>query len=280
MPQRLYGFQGNDKEYIKFLESVILEKSCLSPPVPSSALELDLSQTGESSVSSLRFVKCTPRLTNHTRLQARNNESEKWKKQMDKFVRALPSEAGWHEARANSGINTPIRNKQAMKLILGHAGAAIFHEKFDATILPPMQPTDSRELVVRGCQYGAFISRCADDRNFAKRVVAFQNLVFCSYCVVMMQAGVSKETTNDTMRRYTGRDLDDPTLDKYRLGAIWVNRCMATLLEKGWGHKSWEIFLLGRLFDVPIMAHVDDLKCRKPYTSSVWSFRLFRLRKL
>jgi hypothetical protein len=51
--------------------------------------------------------------------------------------------------------------------------------------------------------------------------------------------------TNDAMRRYTGLDQDDQTLEKYRHGALWVNRCVAALLANGWGYKSWEIFLLG-----------------------------------
>ncbi|OQD86923.1 hypothetical protein PENSOL_c082G01054 [Penicillium solitum] len=64
------------------------------------------------------------------------------------------------------------------------------------------------------------------------------------YCVVMMRAGVPKAMTNDMMKRYTGQDQDNQILEKYRYGALWVNRCAAALLENGWGYKSWEIFLL------------------------------------
>lgn len=54
----------------------------------------------------------------------------------------------------------------------------------------------------------------------------------------MMRAGIPKAMINDTMRRYTGHNLDDQTLEKYRLGALWVNRYAAALLANGWGHKS------------------------------------------
>lgn len=64
----------------------------------------------------------------------------------------------------------------------------------------------------------------------------------------MTRAGVPKAMTNDMMKRYTGQDQGDQTLEKYRHGALWVNRCAAALLENGWGYKSWEIFLLGTFF--------------------------------
>jgi hypothetical protein len=47
------------------------------------------------------------------------------------------------------------------------------------------------------------------------------------------------------MRRYIVRNNNDATLEAYRRGVVWIHRCIAELLAKGWGHKSWEIFLLG-----------------------------------
>ncbi|OJJ42042.1 hypothetical protein ASPZODRAFT_77845, partial [Penicilliopsis zonata CBS 506.65] len=82
--------------------------------------------------------------------------------------------------------------------------------------LPPISPAEPEILVMRGCQYGKFIADCDKDNEFAVLVVAFQKLVFCSYCVVMLRAGVSKKATNDMMRRYTGEKKDDLTLEKDR----------------------------------------------------------------
>ncbi|KAJ5378937.1 hypothetical protein N7509_012056 [Penicillium cosmopolitanum] len=48
------------------------------------------------------------------------------------------------------------------------------------------------------------------------------------------------------MRCYFTVNSNDDTLAGYRWGVMRVNRCMAALLANGWGHKSWEIFLLAQ----------------------------------
>ncbi|KAJ9483345.1 hypothetical protein VN97_g10066 [Penicillium thymicola] len=247
MSQRLFDFPGNDVEYIRFLESqLITVQPLFGAPDPISTLAFEPSQNTGTTTDGFRFVEYKPQPAGHTQQRlAPDRGSFKWKKQLDKFVHAIPiSETQWNEARNKAGIDTVFRNQEALKLILGHSGPVVFHENQDDIVIPSSLPTNCGHLITQGCQYGSFIARCADDRNFAVRVVAYQNLVFCSYCVVMMRAGVPKAMTNEMMKRYTGQDQDDQTLEKYRHGALWVNRCAAALLENGWGCKSWEIFLL------------------------------------
>lgn len=249
MSRRLFNFQGNDDEYIRFLEAQLITVQPLFGVPEPSALALEPSQNVGASTDSFRFVEYMPQLAGHTQRPVPDRESVKWKKQLAKFVHAIPiSETQWNQARKRAGIDTVFRNQEALKLILGHSGPAVFHENQDNIVIPSSLPTNYGHLITRGCQYGSFIARCAHDRNFAVRVVAYQNIIFCSYCVVMMRAGVPKAMKNDMMKRYTGQDQDDQTLEKYRHGALWVNRCAAALLENGWGYKSWEIFLLGPFF--------------------------------
>jgi hypothetical protein len=91
----------------------------------------------------------------------------------------------------------------------------VFPEESGATALPPILPTERPELAVQGCLYVKFIAQCAKDQKFTTRVVDFQKLVFCSFCVVMMGAGVSKKATDDMTRRYLGETKEDLTLEKY-----------------------------------------------------------------
>lgn len=234
MFQRAFDFEGNDRQYIKHLERELLRARRLNSHLRKF---VPISNAVEPSPGSIRFIQWKP---DHTSQQVKS----KWMEQLDAFIDGIPAQDHWQEARVKAGIDTLDRNQHALKLILGHAGPAIFHHKYETMTQPLVPPVESCDLVVRGCEYGRFIAWCRHDRNFAVTVAAFQNLVFCSYCVVMMRAGVSKDTTNDTMRRYTGQDQKDHTLATYRNGAVWVNRCIAALLKNGWGHRSWEIFLL------------------------------------
>lgn len=250
MSQRKFKFPGTDTEYIEYLEQQLIRiQSHLSPDGTSPREFVHMNDDG-SAASRIEFIECTPELIRNQR-HPHEKEIPKWKKKLNKqlhsFVEDVLAATQWELARRKAGIDTPTRNRTALKLILGHGGAAIFPKEYGITVLPPISPTEPRELVVRGCQYGNFIVHCDKDQVFAARVAAFQKLVFCSYCVVMLRAGVSKKATNDMMRQYTGEKKDDLTLEKDRHGAVWANRCMSALLENGWGHESWEIFLLGTL---------------------------------
>jgi hypothetical protein len=88
---------------------------------------------------------------------------------------------------------------------------------------------------------------CAEKNNFTRRVVNFQKLIFTSYCAVLLHVGNAKDTVYAMMERYLGRIYDAKTLDYYRYGSLWANRCMASLLHQGWGSQSWELFLLRRI---------------------------------
>lgn len=245
MDEERFGFKGTDKEYIKFLESWILSIQELHGLGLTAPCQPGLLPTARKlAAEGFQAVNRTPRPGQGTRLHWPKEEVPKWQKQLHRFVDDMPRASRWEEARAHAGLHTPISNQKAMKLILGHGSTVLFHPGWHSAALSSVTCVENDNLVVRGYAYGNFIARCADDHKFAGHVIAFQNLVFCSYCVVMLRQGVPKKMTNHTMREFTGQARDDLTLEKYRHGALWANRCIASLLGKGWGHKSWELFLL------------------------------------
>lgn len=243
MSQRLFPFHGDDQEYIAFLECELINAQwvgLMEFPMP-----LRHGTTHEPSPSDdLQIVQYTPHPPRGSS-QSSERAEPYWKKQLHAFISALPAKSNWSEAREKAGIDTPVRNQLALRLMLGHTNAAAFRPIKETTMLSHMLPTENRDLVLRGYHYAHFIDRCANDLSFTASVVSFQSLIFVSYCVVMIRSGISKETTNNMMRRYIVRKNDDMTLEGYRRGVVWINRCMAALLANGWGHKSWEIFLFG-----------------------------------
>jgi hypothetical protein len=250
MSQRKFKFQGPDPAYIQYLEEQVehLINLISAQPYPSpdqASLCKPVPSNTEGPVAcGIQIVEYTPSSI-PTPAHTCEGKIPKWKNQLNVFVEGVLAATQLQRARQLAGIDTPARNQTALKLILGHGGVPIFPEESGTTALPPILPTERPELVVQGCLYGKFIARCAKDQKFTTRVVDFQKLVFCSFCVVMVGAGVSKKATNDMMRRYLDETKEDLTLEKYRHGAVWANRCMAALLENGWGCEAWEFFLLG-----------------------------------
>ncbi|KAE8146284.1 hypothetical protein BDV25DRAFT_143843 [Aspergillus avenaceus] len=224
---RLFDFQGSDSDYIKFLELKVLEAEGAS-------LSANLStNTWPSALSSaqqpyeFQFVIVKP-------------------KQLNDFIASVPSEENWVAAKHDAGIYTAQRNARAIKLMLGETTEAISpsQQGYIHPETPSIPLSDNGDSILRAHKYGAFIFTCADEGKFASRVTEYQKLIFISYCTVLIYTKNSKETVYSMMRKYINKDSDDKTLDYYRYGALWANRCIASLLYNGLGHRSWEIFLL------------------------------------
>lgn len=244
---RVFPYPGDNESYILYLESQLMMALTMLgyiSPLETPVTTEDIVSQEPLSADSIQFVQCHPQREVRSR-EVPGGKPPKWKTQLDAFIRAIPSQAQWVDARNKAGIHTTARNQSALRLMLGHATEASPNDLRGGTMISRATYAPHKGLVLRGYQYAEFINSCVDDRNFTVSVVAFQKLIFVSYCVVMLQAGISRDTTNDMMRHYFHHTNDEKYLEGYRCGALWVNRCVAELLAQGWGHKSWEIFLLG-----------------------------------
>ncbi|KAJ5292179.1 hypothetical protein N7478_001430 [Penicillium angulare] len=265
---RLFDFVGSDQEYIEYLESKFqaLESSPDLHSAPS-----------QQQANDFRFVECRPQAAEARQLAEKRSATE-WEKQLQAFISSIPGRHEWQKARKDAGVDTVQRNRQAMCLMLGQQTAAIFVSAEGSIMLPRMHPCDNQNLVLKGCMYGEFICRCDNDKSFAVRVAAYQKLIFLSYCTVLLRIGMSRDTVYSMMGMYSDSKKTS-TLDYYCSGALWVNRCMSTLLKNGWGYKSWEIFLLGKAVILQTCQKQADT-IRTTLGGYVWAYRSQQQEKL
>ncbi|KAB8213093.1 hypothetical protein BDV33DRAFT_82743 [Aspergillus novoparasiticus] len=244
---RLFNFEGNDSEYIKYLELRLLEVQSLIPSSPSSSSKPRSSSLEPSKARESRFINLSVEKFNSNprkgTLRSRTKPAQ-WERELSKFLSSLPEPDKWHHARKIAGFPTNERNKLAIQLLLGRpsTSAQVLHPS-RISECPSLLPTDNEDLILRGCSYGNFTIQCEEDGKFAVRVAKYQQLVFISYCAVLLSLGNSRQTIDWMMRRYIS-DSDNKNLERYRSGSLWVNRCISQLLKQGWGYKSWELFLL------------------------------------
>ncbi|OQE16706.1 hypothetical protein PENSTE_c023G07187 [Penicillium steckii] len=241
---RLFDFHGDDPAYIDFLQEYIrvLESQLTGPteyPIP----PRHTNPYEACPSDGLRIVQYKPNLGRDNIFHRAS--PPQWEKELRTFLSALPTVKTWEDGRKKAGISDPVDNQRALRLMLGYADAPVLEPVKDDSSHPYMLDEEDPDLVLRGYDYAGFVLRCAKGLSFTESVVSFQSLIFVSYCVVMIRCGISKETTNHMMRRYIVCDNDDKTLEGYRSGIVWIHRCIAELLANGWGHKSWELFLLG-----------------------------------
>lgn len=247
MSQRLFPFHGNDQEYIEYLELQLISAQWTGRwgGATESTITWGPDITNATSPTcGFEIVQYNPN-SSRSGPQVSEPAERRWKRELENFIAALPTGDHWSDARAKAGVDTPFKNQLALRLMLGHTNTAASPPVKKDAIRPPILPAENKDLVLRGYDYAGYIHRWADNLGFTESVVSFQGLIFVSYCVVLVQSGISKETTNNMMRRYFVRNNDDKTLEGYRRGVVWIHRCIAALLVNGWGYKSWELFVLG-----------------------------------
>ncbi|KAL5361427.1 hypothetical protein BJX96DRAFT_176225 [Aspergillus floccosus] len=248
--RRLLPFDGNDEEYIAYLERELLKaRQKQSAPsetaIPSRSenanglrfLYYDPSQEEFGGGSPTAFTQCR----DSKACGGCEDPKKQWEKEMDSFLRDIGSVKDWMDKRTVYHLNTAEDNGQAVTILLGRMGSVELKAKQQEG--PPLLQNDNKDLIMRGCDYGA---RANISVGHGKRMVLlgkFQELIFVSYCEVMIYVGTSRETVDWMMRRYIS-DSTSKNLERIRTGSVWVNRCVAQLLAQSWGYASWEIFLL------------------------------------
>lgn len=219
---RLFPFVGSDKAYIAFLENQFINPQWTGFMGFDKSLVNGATIDEVSQADGLEIVQYAPGLS-HSKVS--ETAVPRWKKELFTFISALPTEGNWQESREKAGINEPHKNWLALRWLLGYPNTPTPHTVEAPATRVPVLHTEDQALVLRGHYYAEFMQHCTNDISFTTSVVSFQSHL---------------------MRRYFSRKNDDQTLEGYRRGSVWVNRCASELLVHGWGHKSWELFLLGK----------------------------------
>lgn len=240
---RVFQFEGGDLEYIQYLESRLLKAENLlsSSPLGRRALP------SKPSSGQQNFINLSDSSFNNNRVQKRTTRLStgppQWEKELTRFISSITPAVKWGDSRKATGFATINKNRLAIQLLLGRITSSVTDLEPDHEVTMSLQSSDDTELVMRGCRYGRFVIHCEEDGQFAMRIAKYQQLVFVCYCTVLIFVGNSKDTVNWMMRQFIS-DSDNKNLEKYRSGCLWVNRCVAELLRRGWGYKSWELFIL------------------------------------
>ena len=250
--QRAFAFEGSDEDYIAFLETQL--SAALKPssapafPFPSSASVLgkDLKflyfdpsancDRGQPGVDDT----VVPKLPPSQRICAGASQGLK---ELRSFIAEVGNIGSWDKRRKDIGLLSSDTNRFAVQALRGQATPSNMCENDGLRGYPTIFPPSKKELIRRGCEYGALAHEREIYGDLILHLAKYQQLVFVSLCTVMISDGTPKDVVNWMMRRYVS-DTTPENLKRLRLGSLWVNRCIADLLERGWGFRSWEIFLL------------------------------------
>lgn len=266
---RIDRFQGTDSQYIRYLEGEVTYlrvhypvQSSLSRsfsaraviPAYNTAKDFEPQQRQDGSIisdsSGMQFILYQPHLyqphleTTPRPLKHPRQVLPRWREVADELLRNLPLTHQWCQKREEMNLKDEVDLLRAYSAILSINQAPEIrnsHEPASALVVDQHKQSCSPCDVARA--YALATKRLEDRSKFVVQVLSFRQLVFTSLCVLLGHMGVRREAVESIMQVCIS-DSDGRHLSDIRQGAIWVNRMIAYMMEKGSGNRASEIFVI------------------------------------
>lgn len=162
-------------------------------------------------------------------------------KELRHFIGDITGNARWVKKKEELGLCYPETNKATIEALCGRTLNPGLCEQ--PHFYPEKYPPEHQALVQRVCGYGSLTKERKLQGNLLLHIAKYQQLIFVSICVIMLETGIPINVVDWMMRRYVSDSKQD-SLRRLRSGSLWVNRCISKLLNQNWGFRSWETFLL------------------------------------
>lgn len=162
-------------------------------------------------------------------------------KELRHFIEDITTNTRWIKKKKELGLSRLEINQDTIHALCGRPLNSNLRD--ESNLYPNEDPSEHSALIMRGCDYGALTRDRKLQGDLLLHIAKYQQLIFVSLCVVMVEIGTPINSVDWMMRRYIS-DTSSANLRRLRYGCKWVNRCMSKLLERNWGFLSWEAFLL------------------------------------
>lgn len=253
---RRFKFDGNDADYITFLEDTILESSRViqtyktflsdrnghSPharercPTLFQKRSSPFCQDDEGrETKRLKIIEYNPHSQGNSTTPANSEKEYRWQRELKQMLERIPSLDFWENERSNF----PLVNETILK-------AAVNHEPFlmDLSLNSKKFP-HTRDVIVILRHYCSFTKGVISEANISQKTASFMELIFVSLCAVALKTVEDAQRVYGIMRLYVS-DARQRHLDKLIRGAIWANQSISALSKTDWGTRAAEVFLIGK----------------------------------
>ncbi|KAF2835494.1 hypothetical protein M501DRAFT_1019771 [Patellaria atrata CBS 101060] len=171
-------------------------------------------------------------------------QNPRWQKIVDGIISDCAKPGFWQLKRLSLGLTNREMNYSVMCSILATSSIIYLDKELRANRIEiPANEGPRGRLLRIAAGYALSTVEYKPNASLTTQLQQFRELVFASLCVVLEQQTVPIAKINDIMRLCISAS---GTANLYRLrrGALWVNRVIAGLIKKGWGHHATELFFL------------------------------------
>lgn len=249
---RRFHFEGDDAHYIVFLEDIV-QKYGLLQPTPSTvrgnsqvskATTNNFQHTPPPSDNEERATSEQLQIIQYEPTKAKKDDrirvtKERWRTELDSLLSPFPSIDALELKAEEMGLGD---NQIVVSSLVD--GFALYKNVADAANGEAFATFDPDALGALR-RYALFTKKSSDEARLFWCLAKFQDLIFVSFCDVVLGIGESKNRVHEVMRLYIS-DSEGQNLDKIISGARWVNSCIVNLCQTAWGFRSPEVFVLGK----------------------------------
>ncbi|KAJ5775821.1 uncharacterized protein N7511_000832 [Penicillium nucicola] len=137
------------------------------------------------------------------------------KKELRHFIEEITKNDHWIKKKKDLGLSRPETNQNTIDALCGGLLASNLDNK--SNLYPNENPSEYSALIMRVCDYGALAKDRKIQGNLLLHIAKYQELVFVSLCVVMLEIGTPIESVDWMMRRYIS-DTSPSNLRRLRYG--------------------------------------------------------------
>jgi hypothetical protein len=175
----------------------------------------------------------------------------RWKQEADSMLKEVPTAQLWTKWWENGSFqfssSTPRAIASDIDLVLGQALMPNGREK--ETSLARTCHSDhhlslKEDLCLRIGRYAGVVKSLGAAAKLSSQKAAFQEVVFVSLCVLLLDAGIPEDRIDHMMRLGSNTVQNWKTLKNLRRGAVWANKLVNHLSWKGWGCRASLLLLL------------------------------------
>ncbi|PGG95598.1 hypothetical protein AJ80_09937 [Polytolypa hystricis UAMH7299] len=268
---RCFPFDGDDAQYIKYLESQVVyyrywyyqaPRQALPHAGPSQFDDPSPDQPNGGNVSSTQSTQKEGLKIISFKYNPKPSVPQ-WQNQLHGFLKSVPHFSKWEEWRKTNSFHTIKQNNIVIAALLEDSSPSVALDRLVTQSSISTINIASPEWIERSHRYAHQTAALEKLGTITSKIASFRQIVVASICVVMLHLKVSTDVVNRIMRACVSDVSDDESLRRYRRGAIWVNGCICRL-SATWGHRSTEIFFLSG-YELSYFARISESDCSLPY---------------
>lgn len=116
------------------------------------------------------------------------------------FINEIPESNRWNKRKTHLGLDSLQANKATIEALYSRESNS--DQQQVPSLYPDNYPSDQKTLILRMCDYGVLVKDKRMKGNLLLHIAKFQQLIFVSLCVVILETGTPINVVDWMIRHF------------------------------------------------------------------------------